>query len=146
MSEELNWRAALDVIDAGGEVVDIATDTIYRLDGDVLRSKKRGGEWLVDASGFAWLRSRKWRRVPKTPSLGELAPKWRERTEWSCTSESQRKICATELDAALREGEWVDLRGVTAQELWEVWHACDAGSKVSMQAVLDHLRKRAVKT
>lgn len=154
MSGELTWREAEDAMLAGEEVECMAPGGALwvrqRIEDGVLRVQgisAAGRMWMNDEASYDELRASKWRRVPAAPKLGELSAKWRYR-DYS----GERSRCAAEIEAALKAGEWVDLREVDAAELRRKASAIAVHSHVAEErkrnfvaALLAVLREKAVR-
>lgn len=144
--QELTWREAEDLMFGGSEVECKAPGASVwvrqrMVDGDLCVRVVNTQNWVDDDASYHELTLSEWRRVPKTPSLGELAAKWRSKAgrcqEIECEMLSE---CAAELDAVLREGDYVSLKGVTAEELTHVYITANG-----FAGILNYLRSRGAK-
>lgn len=138
MDGELHWHEAMERLRSGAEPAVESLDaednewlTVRMVDGVVEWLCR--GEWCRSTATMGRLMAMKWRRVVK-PTLHSLPAKWR--AKWY-----DADTCADELDAVLREGEWVNLRGATVEELYSVWMRCHG----SFGDLLAYLRSRGAK-
>jgi hypothetical protein len=145
--EKLTWREALQALVAG-EVLERSFAggwlRMRMVFGDVQELQFWNGiGWEEDGAPLSVISACTWRRVPKTPRVHELPALWRERESDRMLDTIHLRRCAGELEAAIKEGELVSLKGVTAAALFKEFHASNC---VHWQEfVLDYLRKRAVK-
>lgn len=143
MGEQLTWYAAMEMLRDDPEARAQNGRDLYRMRGTSLEVSLNGSEpWSVVTPCWPSLMVMIWRRVPKTPSLHELAAKWRATAADEGGVTLRR--CASDLDAVLREGDYVSLKGVTAQKMWEVWYG-NSNCVRGMDDVLAYLRSRGAK-